>query len=159
MKRYYLILLTVLAAACNNNPQQADSATTNTDSAAADKTTVETYCYLRTAGNEQQDTAAIKLTINGDSVTGAMNYFPYEKDSRTGTLQGLKNGNKITMEYTCMQEGMEFTIPVVLLIESNRVLQQTTSFNENGEEYIPEGAPFEAEYQLIDCKLFPERNF
>lgn len=56
-------------------------------------TTTDTMCFVRTEGNEHQDTAAIKLVITGNYVSGKMMYLPAEKDWRLGNLKGIRQNN------------------------------------------------------------------
>lgn len=139
---------------CNSDSSEQDSDTRTTAASNPD-----TLCYLRTAGINNVDTAAIKLVIADHEVTGEMKYLPYEKDARTGPLRGSIEGDILTLEHLCSQEGMEFTVPVVLQMSSNSVLQKGTAFNDAGEEYIPKDATFETEYKQVDCSIFPERDY
>lgn len=155
MKKYLLAAATLLAVSCGSSHNPAASQ----DEAENESNTQEVHCYLRTEGTHHEDTAAIMLTINDSIVTGSMKYLPHEKDARIGPIKGNKAGNILTLNHMCSQEGLDFTVPVVLKMEQNKVLQKSTTFNEDGEEIIAENAPYDAEYISVDCSTFPQRNF
>ena len=70
-------------------------------------------CYTY---NLARDTATMKLTVTGDSVTGILKYRLYEKDSNSGTIKGVKKDSLLVADYTFQSEGMKSVREVVFKI-------------------------------------------
>jgi hypothetical protein len=79
-----------------------------------------TYCFSKLFN---QDVTDIQLTILGRSVTGKMDWIPYEKDSARGTLQGFKNAaGELDLVYDYMIEGSQQTETKIMKIENGKLL-------------------------------------
>ncbi|MEP6612061.1 MAG: hypothetical protein ABJA76_09265, partial [Mucilaginibacter sp.] len=86
-------------------------------------------CFLLTEGTKNQDSTTIELAIKNNKVTGQMNWLPYQKDSRQGTLNGIAKGDTINAVWRFMQEGMTDSIELKLVLNGNRLLQKPLTFD------------------------------
>jgi hypothetical protein len=113
---------------------------------------------MRTEGKNNQDTAAVRLVINNEIVTGKMVNMPFEKDWRKGTVKGQKSGDTIVGIWTYMQEGMWDSIKVSFLLKNDQLIQKETAFDpESGREVLPDTSHYSRIFTKIDCALFPSR--
>ncbi len=77
--------------------------------------TDDTYCFSK---NLNKDITDVTLTIYGDTVTGTMNWIPWEKDSARGTLAGtLLPSGEMHLLYDYMIEGSHQTEEKIMKIE------------------------------------------
>lgn len=138
-------------ASCTSNNQGA----TNKDTAeirAADtgKITgppIRSLCFLRTVGSGKKDSTTIQLVLKNGKVTGEMNWVPYQKDSRKGTLDGTLKGDSINVVWSFMQEGMKDTLGVQFLLKDSVLLQKPLKLNEKtGREQTIPNADYTIEY-------------
>lgn len=133
-------LALVFCAACMTlaSCSSPDGKQNNTDTLAATDTSAmpktddnkaKALCFLLTEGQKQQDTTSIELVIKGDTITGVMNWMPYEKDARKGKLQGIKSGGNINATWSFMQEGMTDTIGLQFKLVNDQLSQKPLKFN------------------------------
>jgi hypothetical protein len=158
--KHYLLILTALIAlmACKNRtPEQKKEATEDVMSAAGEVSTTEpdSVCYLLSEGlSKKKDTTVVQLFIKGNDVTGSMVYLPYEKDKRSGSIAGKKQGKRIEAMWIFMQEGMTDSISITLRLEDNVLKQQQSTFDQHtGKEYFPNNAAYTRYYQQVDCSV------
>ena len=110
-------------------------------------------CFQRLEGIQKQDSTFINLIFKGDSVSGILNHLPYEKDSRKGSLQGIRNGDTIKALWSFMQEGMNDTISVEFKLSENELHQKTWGIDKNtGRQKLTDTSTFSLRYQKIDCR-------
>ena len=115
MKKTVLISTFLISlAACNDNSGSDDKSTSDTTSTNNAVTTTE--CYLYTAN---KDTISLQITINGHSVTGALNYSLHEKDRSQGVIQGEVRGDTILADYEFKSEGIVSLREVAFLKKDN----------------------------------------
>ena len=117
MKKITINLLTVIAvlSSCQNAKQE--KATTETPSISE----LEGKKCFMSAVNK--DTTRVSIQIDGDKIMGDMDWIPYQKDKRVGTLMGSKNTNgELELTYNFMQEGMSQTETKIMKIENNLLL-------------------------------------
>ena len=117
MKKITINLLTVIAvlSSCQNAKQE--KATTETPSISE----LEGKKCFMSAVNK--DTTRVSIQIDGDKIMGDMDWIPYQKDKRVGTLMGSKNANgELELIYNFMQEGMSQTETKIMKIENNVLL-------------------------------------
>ncbi len=114
MKKIILNVLAIIAilSSCQNAKQE--------------KTTTETPSISELEGKQcfmsalNKDTTRVSIQIDGDKITGDMDWIPYEKDKRVGTLVGVKNANgELELTYNFMQEGMSQTETKIMKIEND----------------------------------------
>src|SRR3954466_15622047 len=110
MKKYLVILVLAFGACTGNGDKKTDTS----DSAKKDPSGTSTsntpklngeYCFVLTEGSGAQDTTTVHLMIDGDKVSGKMNWLPKEKDRRKGILTGTIAGDEIRAVWSFMQEG------------------------------------------------------
>ncbi|MEO6980367.1 MAG: hypothetical protein ABI113_18385 [Mucilaginibacter sp.] len=129
----------------NKDADKADSAKVTATSAAATDTS---HCFLLTEGKKNQDSTTIELAIKNNKVTGQMNWLPYQKDSRKGTLTGTAKGDTINAVWSFMQEGMTDSIELKLVLNGNRLLQKPLTFDtKTGREHSDEKAGYTVVYK------------
>lgn len=57
----------------------------------------------------------MQLRINGEEITGFLDYHIYEKDANKGTLSGEMKGDTLIADYTFDSEGLRSVRELVLL--------------------------------------------
>lgn len=115
--------------------------------------TIGTLCFNRYSGLKNQDTAFVKLVIDGDSVSGHFSNIPYEKDSRVGTIAGVKSGNLIKGIWSYQQEGMSDSIAFEFKLQDSILLQKETTYDLNtGREILLDTSGFTVEFVRVDCQ-------
>lgn len=159
MKLYLGIVgfvLTMISCQQNGNKSHTGDIINETDSSSTSTHTLDDghYCYILTEGNNNQDTTKVHFIINTNEVTGEMDWLPYEKDSRKGTLQGSINGENVDVKWTHMQEGMSDTLQLQFRLTSGMELyQKPLKVNtDNQREETDESADYSIKYAAVDCK-------
>jgi hypothetical protein len=143
-------------ASCSSNPKtnQGDSiATDSSETDSLQSTAPGHICFLHTDGTASQDSTIIHLTINGDKVSGEMNWAPKEKDSRKGTLEGTQDGNTIKAVWSFMQEGMKDTMAVEFDFPGDKLAQKPFKVDaKTGRQQTDAKAGYTIMYDKVDCK-------
>ncbi len=144
-------IASLFLAACTSSTKTEVTDTTTTitkDTVLADgRDTAEVYsvCFLHTMG---KDSTAVELMVKGDKVTGHLNWLPYEKDSRKGTLEGAIQNDTVRANWSFMQEGMKDTIAVNFLLKGETLAQKPLKFNsKTGREQTDEKAGYTITYE------------
>ena len=155
MKNISLILaLAFIMVSCNDTGDKSEAASIDTlaDSSTPKRTpNAHALCFLRTEGNNNQDTTSIELVIKNNKVTGLMNWMPYEKDSRKGKLQGTIKNDSIQVAWSFMQEGVTDTIILQFKLDNNQLMQKPLKFNTTtGREHTDETADYTLTYRTSD---------
>jgi len=123
MKKIVLYCSFIFAlGACKSKSTETTTETTtaNADTVAtATAPTVETLCFEEKVG---KDLTTVTLTIEGNKVTGKMEWLPWEKDQARGTLLGEKKGNEIVADYEYMIEGSNQLEEKVFVLEGDKLL-------------------------------------
>ncbi len=113
--------LLLILASCNNPEKEATSTQTttveNTEVKVEDTEPVTApvtgeTCYGSKTGNSSVE---MSLNVNGNMVTGNLNYLPEAKDKNMGTLKGKMMGDTLLADYTFMSEGVESVREVIFL--------------------------------------------
>jgi len=116
---FYVIALLLLCASCNNTKKEVKS-TENVD------VITEEFCfrneYSFPDSSENIDVLNLDLQIKGDSVTGNYNWLPALKDQRNGRLAGTIQNNTIKATYLYMQEGMEETAEITIILKDDKAI-------------------------------------
>lgn len=120
MKRSLLIItICVIAiAACTNENKikqvkdTAEAIATDTTFSATipQKSSSNCYEYIK-----NRDTVLLKINIDGEELTGNLDYKLFEKDHNTGTIAGEMKGDTIIAEYTFDSEGLRSIREVVFV--------------------------------------------
>jgi len=146
-----LIIISLLATACTSNNTKTESKDADSPDSSTLKTTVATdtsRCFLLTEGTKNQDSTTIELAIKNNKVTGQMNWLPYQKDSRKGTLTGTAKGDTINAVWSFMQEGMKDTIGLKLVLNGNRLMQKPLAFDaKTGRQHTDEKGGYTVIYK------------
>lgn len=124
-----LACLTIIAASCNND-NKTKQATDTTEVIAVDTTFTATHpkksssdCYTYI---KNRDTASLKINIEGEELTGDLNYNLFEKDSNKGKIAGEMKGDTIIAEYTFDSEGMRSVREVVFVKKNDGHIYEGT---------------------------------
>lgn len=67
-----------------------------------------------------KDVLELTLNIEGKNVTGTYNWLPAEKDERKGSLDGVIEDKRITAQYRFLQEGIEDSTKLIILINNQK---------------------------------------
>jgi hypothetical protein len=99
--------------ACGNESGDGKASATDTS---ATRPVAATECYLYIT---DKDTISLQITINGQSVTGALNYTLHEKDKSQGVIQGEVRGDTLLADYEFKSEGIVSLREVAFLKKGN----------------------------------------
>lgn len=152
--RLFTFVILIAVSACQNQTKSTDTNTQEsppTVSAAAFGD--GNHCYEMRIG---QDVTNVKLVVNGNEVTGEMNWIPFEKDGGRGTLQGTRNGNEIVAIWSYVIEGSNQTEEVRFKIEGEQLLRKTGELvdaNNDGNLKLkdPANVPYSERFTKISC--------
>lgn len=113
----FAIFALILLSCTNEN--KSKQATENSEVIAVDTTftatqpkTSSSNCYVYI---KNRDTASLKINMDGEELTGELNYRLFEKDSNKGTIAGEMKGDTIIAEYTFDSEGMRSVREVIFV--------------------------------------------
>lgn len=158
--RIYLSLFVLLIVSCNSQPKETATEKVLEIAGEVSTNTADTLCFMKTAGAKNQDSALVRLVINGDKVTGKMMNLPHEKDSRVGRIHGTKEGDIVTAKWTYMQEGMIDSVLVSYKLDGGNLLQKAPSFDpETGREFLPDTATYRILFQATNCGSVPMLDY
>lgn len=129
MNKHLLLFagLAVMMASCTSNQKEskmADSSamiavdTTFTATNQAPEHAINCYQYVK-----NKDTATMQLRINGEEITGFLDYHIYEKDANKGTLAGEMKGDTLIAEYTFDSEGLRSVREIVFLKKDGKLYE------------------------------------
>ncbi len=90
-------------------------------------------CFTWSIG---QNVAKARLNIDGNKVSGTLEYDYAEKDDTKGTLNGTLNNDIIMAEYTFMSEGQESVMEVVFKLQSNKLIQGYAEMEEQNGKLV-----------------------
>ena len=160
--KFQLGLISCIAlaiASCTGNSTNKDGDTTikKEDTAMANAPDAPAinmeYCFYTTEGTAAQDTTKVSLHVNGNKVTGDMNWIPKEKDSRKGTLMGNLNGNVIKALWSYGQEGGTDTLSVEFQLRGNQLAQKPYKYDaKTGKQQTDNAAGYSVIYNMKNCK-------
>lgn len=85
---------------------------------------------------KNKDTANMQLRINGEEVTGFLDYHIFEKDANKGTLSGEMKGDTLIADYTFDSEGMRSVRELVLLKKEGKLYEGYGPVKEDKGKYI-----------------------
>ena len=148
MKRLIIPLIAFLViSACN----QENKGTANLRNEQPEM--IDTLCFVRLDGLQNQDTTSLRLVINGENVTGQFASFPDQKDARIGTINGTKTGNLIKGMWRYQQEGIVDSIGFEFKLQGDKLLQKQSNFDTNtGRESLSDTSAFSIEFLKQDCR-------
>lgn len=112
-------------------------------------------CYAYTG---KGDTASLKLDIDGDELTGELNYKLFEKDNNKGKIAGELRGDTIVAEYIFDSEGMRSVREVVFVKKDDGKIYEGTGevIEKNGKMMFKDRSALKfgqgIVFTKIDCK-------
>ena len=127
--KYTIPLLTIFTMSlfsCTNTSQKKTPGNTGI----ATKTA---YCYSYV---NNKDSVTMNIDINDNTVTGELEYRLYEKDSNTGTIQGIIKGDTLFAEYSFISEGISSVREVAFLKKGNNWVEGFGDVEENNGKMI-----------------------
>lgn len=160
-KRLPLVVAGIFLILYACNQKQAPNKHSNwADSTFSDDTTEvnqtnkpEELCFAQPKSTQVKDSSLVKLSILGNKVSGKLSWIPFEKDSRTGSINGVKKGDTIDVVWSFTQEGVQDTLRTVFLLQKNSLKQKPFAVNqENGRQFTDNRSDFTITYQKINCK-------
>lgn len=94
-------------------------------------------CFLEA---RNRDTTRVRLEFDGDSVRGAMEWLPWEKDRATGTLSGIRTSTgELDLRYRYTIEGSRQTETKLMKLDGDvlriKVGELEDSANDNNLRY------------------------
>ena len=69
-----------------------------------------------------KDVQEIRLTINGDKVTGTYNWLPAYKDQRKGSFNGTIRNDTIICQYNFSQEGIDDSANLKIVLINKKAI-------------------------------------
>ena len=116
-------------------------------------------CYLGISG---KDSTMISLDDNLGTITGKMRYNNFEKDSSSGDIIGIQNGDTLKLNYTFQSEGSLSEREIYFLKKKDQLLEGIGDHKTDGNKDLYAN-PSKLKYgsssmKQVDCKDF-EKNF
>jgi hypothetical protein len=147
-------MASVFIASCSSNNNKTgnkdsvDAHAADTGKVTAAAPAASSLCFLKTEG---KDTTSIELVTKDTKVTGIMNWLPYQKDSRKGTLDGTVNGDTINAVWSFMQEGMKDTLNLKFVLKNGELMQKPLKLNtKTGRGQTDETAGYTTVYRVYN---------
>ncbi|RRB02332.1 hypothetical protein [Larkinella rosea] len=115
--QYFVILglLLFVLSGCGDRARRSETAEKPSDSTAI---STDTVCFRQVVG---RDTTALRLVINGATVTGELAILPYEKDRARGRIEGTLTNNQIRADWQRSGEGVTQTHEINFLLTGDAV--------------------------------------
>ncbi len=145
------ILLAVLMtlAACTGKNKGGKQTPELNDSGKA----VRILCFEKLGGTANQDTSSVRLHLAGDKVSGEFSIKLFEKDSRVGTVQAVRENDLIKGLWFYMQEGIKDTLDIEFKLSDDKLVQKNYTVDpKTGREVFSEGSVFNIVFQKVDCR-------
>ena len=169
MRSFLLALIIMMITSCNSN---TDSKIVRTDTI-VNENTVDVNktrpsqkaaisfegCYLKIL---KRDTMVLHLRQNGDSVSGKMSFDNYEKDSSSGEVFGVVDGDIIKLWYSFQSEGMHSVAELFFKKENGSLIRGIGDINSKADtSYFANHAaityPADQSFSKIDCSNIPSK--
>lgn len=161
MKKIVVYSMLIMAS-CNANKETGTSTTeeiktdsiVNAGDSAPKGEAVSSGCYQMIIG---KDSAMMNLLVNGNNVSGKLDYKRFEKDSNKGNFAGTIDNDKISAWYTFQSEGMVSVRQVVFKINGNTLSEGYGDIELKGDTAyfkFPNTLNYEANHPFtkVDCK-------
>ena len=159
----------MMITSCNSN---SDSGVVIDDSATTENTAEENKnnpsqkdevsfagCYMKIL---KRDTMVLHLQQNGDSVSGKMNFDNYEKDSSSGEVKGVVDGDVIKLWYSFQSEGMHSIAELFFKKEDGSLIRGIGEINSKADtSYFTDHSaityPTDQAFNKVDCSNVPSK--
>lgn len=146
-KRYHmkplhltLVFFLLIAMSCTNENKKVQDNDT-TEIIAEDTTFSSTNPKINTTNCyeyiKNRDTATLKIIMEGEELTGNLDYKLFEKDHNTGTIAGEMKGDTIIAEYYFKSEGVSSIREIVLVKKDDgKIYEGTGEMMEKGSKMV-----------------------
>jgi len=131
MKYLPLSMIVLCLAACSSPEKKTDNrdTVTRTDTTRRDTLkaksgkapVITSYCFLHRQG---KDSTRVEFTVVNNYVQGLMDWFPNEKDGRSGIIEGTLKNDTLHAVWSYAQERTKDTMKVEFLLKSPTDLRQ-----------------------------------
>lgn len=145
MKLFSFLFISLSIMACNSEPNDKKSTEENVPET---KETTGTQCYLYASAS---DTISLNITQNNEAVSGTLVYKLKEKDSNTGTIQGIIKDNMILADYTFMSEGVSSVRQVAFKKDGDNLVEGYGEIVDNNNKTSfknPDSLTFDASFKI-----------
>lgn len=151
-----LFVITLATVSCtkekSSNVQDVgqDSMTVNSSDFAVEP--LPENCYVAASG---KDSVFMKVINNLGTVNGQLYYKNYQKDSSSGEIIGVQDGDTLKVDYTFQSEGTTSTREIWFLIKDGKVSEGIGKSNAEGTAYADyKTVKYEGghEFSSVDCK-------
>jgi hypothetical protein len=154
MKTIALYSLLFFASCNTNKEKEVSTVNTNESNPETKSDKLSPGCYEMRIG---KDSAIMNLSINGNNVSGKLDYKAFEKDGNKGKFSGMLDSNKITAWYTFESEGIVSVRQVVFKINGETLLEGYGDFEVTGDTAYfkyPHTLNFETNHPFnkVNCK-------
>lgn len=151
-----MVIIFAITACQSSNSDSKNIDSTNiiadTTATATMSMVEDTRCFEEKIG---KDITTVKLAINGDVVTGEMEWLPYEKDGAVGTLKGKKVGDEIIVDYDYVIEGSNQSEEKIFKLDGEKLLVKEGELTEDKSGKLimkdPTGAKFSQTLLKVKC--------
>ena len=169
MRFLWLLFVLIIITSCTGN---SDSEALRTDSI-VNKDSVEVNetnplqktqisfagCYIKII---KRDTMVLHLRQNGDSISGKMNFDNYEKDSSSGEVKGVADGDIIKLWYNFQSEGTHSVAELFFKKENGSLIRGIADVNSKADtSYFTDNSaityPASQTFSKVDCSNVPSK--
>ena len=149
MRSLTILLISGFLFSCNSEEKKP----TETAGTPAQKKEDTHACY---EGIHGRDTLLLELHRDGETISGQLQYYIFEKDGNTGTLHGLEKGDTLLAYYTFRAEGRESIRQVAFLHKDSSLYEGYGEMaEENGRMVFkkdkPLNFPLERPLKKVNC--------
>jgi len=116
-------------------------------------------CYIKIL---KRDTMVLHLRQSGDSVSGKMNFDNYEKDSSSGEVKGVVDGDIIKLWYSFQSEGMHSIAELFFKKENGSLIRGIGDIENKADTsyFVDHSAityPADQSFSKADCSNVPSK--
>lgn len=159
MKFTALILMVAMGAISCSSPSAKNGGTdtviagdtlakSNSTKTTNNTPTTTAMCFERSEGKNNVDSTYVQLVVKGNTVSGEMNWLPFQKDARKGLLVGTQKGDIIQAVWTFKQEGTTDTMKVNFKLDGNQLMQKPFKVDtKTGRQVTDETAGYTIKYK------------
>lgn len=116
-----LILYSILALCSCQQKKGNDTAAKSKETIATVKTgSISPGCYQMIIA---RDTALMNITVEGNKVSGTLDYNRFQKDDNKGTFAGTIDSSRVITWYNFQSEGMASIRQIIFKIEGNTMVE------------------------------------
>lgn len=122
-----LIVIILFAASCKENKKYAQNQNATNNKIESE----QSYLYQKNG-----DTVLLVLQNSENKISGKLDFLPYEKDSRRGTIiNGFFKGDTLFALYNSVQEGQKSECEIAFLKNGDRYILSNDIFGVNNYQY------------------------